>query len=356
MPRPSKTRGAVTLVAALGASVAHADRAALSWLGPATGTKNHAAARGRENARCEGCHVEQAEQWRRSLHRAAYDDPVFQRAYTLEPLAFCRGCHAPEAPPSAPPAAELGALGVACTTCHLDPRGVVTAVHVSGRAPHPVQSEPALGTRAACARCHQFDFPTLPGVTMQSTLDEHARSTSSARECQSCHMPLDGKRRRRHDFSVLAAPDFLRSAVRVSAERWDGHSIQLELTPANIAHAFPTGDLFRRLELRACVSLPDSESCAAPVHLGRSYRVQLTPHGTLRIPVADTRVAAPGAAPPSRVRLVFDVDIQGLPIRWSVSYQRADEAMAKLLGLDPEVDAISVASGVLSAGAESAKH
>jgi hypothetical protein len=79
-----------------------------------------------QNDACEGCHVEVAAEWRASLHRASWTEPAFQRAYAREPLAFCRACHAPEAPVAADPSAVLGALGVGCVTCHVD-RGAILA-------------------------------------------------------------------------------------------------------------------------------------------------------------------------------------------------------------------------------------
>src|SRR5574343_638477 len=51
---------------------------------------------GRSNEPCEGCHAEIAAEWRGSEHHTAFTDPVFQRAYGVEPLPFCRRCHAPE--------------------------------------------------------------------------------------------------------------------------------------------------------------------------------------------------------------------------------------------------------------------
>ena len=36
-------------------------------------------------------------------------------------------------------------------------------------------------------------------------------------------------------------------------------------------------------------------------------------------------------------------------MRWSVVYQRADESMAKLFGLDQKTDEITVASGTVDA-------
>ena len=77
--------------------------------------------------------------------------------------------------------------------------------------------------------------------------------------------------------------------------------------------------------------------------------MKTTAQGTLRIPIADTRVAPPGTAPPSTVRLPFDFDIERLPVRWSVVYQRADDSMAKLFGFDQNSDEITVASGIVNA-------
>src|SRR4051812_1823961 len=47
------------------------------------------------NAACAGCHVEIAAEWEASLHHASATDPLYLRAFALEPLAFCRECHAP---------------------------------------------------------------------------------------------------------------------------------------------------------------------------------------------------------------------------------------------------------------------
>src|SRR3712207_728161 len=73
----------------------------------------------RSNAACESCHPDVAAEWRASSHRTAYTDPVFQRALAREPSPFCRGCHAPEAPPEDEPPARLGEIGVGCVTCHV---------------------------------------------------------------------------------------------------------------------------------------------------------------------------------------------------------------------------------------------
>src|SRR5262245_3846410 len=71
--------------------------------GPAPRERAEGYDAGVENARCEGCHADVAAEWRGSMHQRAWTDPVFLAAYALEPLSFCRGCHAPEADPERSP-------------------------------------------------------------------------------------------------------------------------------------------------------------------------------------------------------------------------------------------------------------
>jgi hypothetical protein len=60
--------------------------------------------------------------------------------------------------------------------------------------------------------------------------------------------PADPTRRHRsHAFVASRDPAFVRQAVRVQAVRDDATTILLTLSPGNVGHAFPTGDLFRRL-------------------------------------------------------------------------------------------------------------
>jgi hypothetical protein len=191
------------------------------------------------NHACEGCHEDVAVTWRASLHAQAYLDPLFRRAFADEPARFCHDCHAPE---------SNEAIGVACVTCH-DPRGtgeVLAAPRpASQSAPHRVRRETAFAGTAACASCHEFPFPDAgdrraDAAKMQRTVSEHARSRFADRSCGSCHMPVIGETRS-HRF----APD-LRAAVSARVER-RAERLVVHLTPGTVGHAFPTGDLFRRL-------------------------------------------------------------------------------------------------------------
>ena len=88
-----------------------------------------------ENAKCEGCHQDIAKEWRGSLHQQAWHDPVFQKALAIEPEAFCRGCHAPEADASGEPPKAAQDVGVGCVTCHLQGSDVVGTRAVAAKAP-----------------------------------------------------------------------------------------------------------------------------------------------------------------------------------------------------------------------------
>lgn len=302
--------------------------------GPASGSGRAAAAR--LNRACEGCHVEVAAEWRASLHRAAYTDASFVAAHTREPAAFCRECHAPEADPRRLPSPGLARLGVGCVTCH-QPDSVVLAAPRSGRseetAPHPVQRSPRFATVDACAQCHEFTFADGDEL-MQSTIREHRVSAYPERPCADCHMPAIGGRRS-HTFAASRDPAMLRKALVVAASRSRG-GVTLELRPGEIGHAFPTGDLFRRL--RVTVEVLD-ERGSPLLREVRDLARHFDKNGRL---IRDDRVGALGASVDLEVEL--GPVARGRSIRWQVAHERV-----AFFGPDgAEVDASTVvASGVL---------
>jgi hypothetical protein len=228
------------------------------------------------NRACEGCHVEIAAEWRESRHQMAYTNGPFQRslkreAATLQP--FCQSCHAPESNPFTKPSDPIAGLGVGCVTCHA-PLGPILAANGSGQTPHPVLRTHELSTDAACAQCHQFAFPGAAGragLLMQRTLDEHA-SNQNEKTCLDCHMPVDtkGKPHKSHRFPGGYDESLVKSALEIRVSREKQGTIHVALTPKNITHAMPTGDLFRRLAIEA---IPDDPSQkAATIYLARHFR------------------------------------------------------------------------------------
>ena len=282
---------------------------------------------------CGSCHQDIAAEWRESLHHGAWTDPLFVEAYTLERQGFCRRCHAPESDPRNEPSAAAKNEGIGCTTCHvLD--GVVLGVRGQGRlGPHDTVARPWMAGPDACAGCHQFAFPGYSHQTdpapMQDTLGEWRRSNKAGVPCQVCHMPYvrspSGKNHRSHRFQVQGDPAMLARAVSASAVRESKRGIRIDLRSTGVGHAFPTGDLFRRLEVR--VRLVDASGRilaeAAPQRLERVYRDVPLPDGTFaRVQVRDDRLGPPGTPESSRT-LHFVVPASShARIFWEVAYQR----------------------------------
>ncbi len=295
------------------------------------------------NTRCEACHADIATEWRASQHASSWDDPVFLAAYAIEPLAFCRACHAPEAPvdETASPARHLG---VGCITCHVPAGAAAGRAHVAFAS----RGEDAEG----CSGCHQFEFPEPQDAAMQSTVEEHAASPERDQSCASCHMPRRSGDRPHldHGFRVQGEQALLRSAVRAEARREGDRVIDLSLAARGAGHAVPTGDMFRRLEVHATAGDGPDAIRATPVVLSRELVFEMTERGPRRRQLDDRRLPASGA--PREARLVFPRSVEGLPIRWEVVYHRMGPREAALFGVDLDGEAVIVAQGVLPAATE----
>lgn len=300
----------------------------------------------RQNRACETCHAEIAREWRGSRHRAAHDNAELSRALKREPRqqrSFCVRCHAPEAPLDGAPS-KATAIGVGCVTCHV-PLGPVLAAPRSPdpaprRAPHALLRTAALENGDACASCHEFAFPPGDGRGwMQRTLSEHRVAAGPDMGCNGCHMPYVGEGRQRHRSHAFRGghdPAFVRSALAVTATRPEPARVRIVLTPRNVTHAVPTGDLFRRLTVTA--TAPDGTRRVR--HLARHFR----PGGRSRDEIGDDRPYRV----PSIVELWLSDGAAGQRVRWSVSYERVaylpggDESRAVLDGT------VLVADGTLA--------
>lgn len=292
------------------------------------------------NAECEHCHASEAREWRASLHARANEEPTYRRAFELEPLPFCRRCHAPEAVPTEQESAAVSALGVGCVTCHVTGDGVLAAPRDDAhavRAPHAITRDPRFGGVQACASCHEFSFPTAPprhpprdAELMQSTVREHAASPANERSCADCHMPRGSGGRRSHAFAASRVPAIVQSAATVEARRTGPSRVQVTVSPTNPGHAFPTGDLFRRLEVLAEASGPDG------IVLGRDVRY-LTRHFVPRRGGVGRQLLADDRPRSEPVVVELDVGVAA-DIAWRVAYQRVehprevDDEAAKLDG------------------------
>jgi len=193
---------------------------------------------------------------------------------------------------------------------------------------------------------------------MQSTVSEHAASPLHDVPCANCHMPWTGDgttRHRDHRFIASGDPSVLRSAVTVHAERTTDESITITLETAAVGHAFPTGDLFRRVLVTA--EAIDDEWAVhgeATQALHRRFRTITLASGALgRVPVGDDRVL-PEA--PRRVVLDLGVAAHGRAITWRVEYQRVEHPLDQERDLEAVVaESTLVASGTLNRNAPMAQ-
>lgn len=274
-----------------------------------------------QNQRCEECHAEVAREWRGSGHQKAFTRPEFQHALLREPVgtrSFCSDCHAPEsvkererAALAAAPVSDAAAeLGVACTSCHAEKNQSEAARRAAGRpgrtAPHAF-----MGTDgdAACGTCHDFMFRgKLGSFPMQRTLSEH-RAATGQKSCASCHMQQSGERWS-HTFPGGRDARFVASALEVSAVRAENDTVRITLTPLDVTHAVPTGDLFRRLNVS--VELADGEKQQR--YLARHF--EDTPAG--RREARDDRVHLEQRV----VEFPLPPRARSQKLRWRVTYER----------------------------------
>lgn len=295
------------------------------------------------NDECVVCHADIADEWTHSLHRQAFEDPMFQAALAHERHpGFCRSCHAPEADPSHVPSARAAAAGVACVTCHLVGRD--DAVLASPRAgqpehqaagpdrPHALHRTAAFASADACAGCHEFWFPTGGRggheLKMQRTITEHARSPYAADGCQTCHMPPargEGAVHREHRFAVAGQVQMLRAAVEVDARRDGPNHVIIELWPRAVGHAVPTGDLFRRVVVELHTADDDGPVWSAQRVLGRRFATRRHGDGNaIRVELADERIGVSRGA--TVVEFELPAELSDRALRWVLVHERALDA------------------------------
>jgi hypothetical protein len=221
-------------------------------------------------ASCASCHAREAEEWRTSLHHASFSDGDFQKSFAAEPLDFCFGCHAPLAKDRAD---RHGTdLGVGCASCHPGVHGAASGnvAAATGTDVNRGAHGPGGGRGAAsCNPCHQFSFPDRAEL-MQKTVDEHQKA-SMGKSCVECHMsPRPGGRD--HTFRTSRDADLLRRSLAVDEARLTKDSVELTLRTVDVGHAFPTGDLFRRILVRVWTENGEGAITSdAEIVLGRRF-------------------------------------------------------------------------------------
>jgi hypothetical protein len=132
-------------------------------------------------------------------------------------------------------------------------------------------------------------------------------------------VPGPGGVHRSHRFALSRSPDALRTALAVEARRVSPTSAALTLRPVGVGHAFPTGDLFRRIEVSVEAAGPDQNRLGGAVrYLARHFVDRpLAGGGFVRVMISDDRPT--GAA---SVMLDAGPGAAGRPLGYRVAYQR----------------------------------
>lgn len=252
---------------------------------------------------CATCHAEIAAEWAASFHHTAFTDATFQASLAMEApkdRAFCTGCHAPRGTAEA---------GVDCASCH---GRAFDAPHARGALPTTVAARVA-----SCAPCHEFTFGDGRPELVQKTVSEHAASAHADVACPDCHMPKRGGHRD-HRFVAGHAPERVRGAVEVAATRAGPRSLRVTIRSAT-GHAFPTGDMFRRVRLQVFAEgtrgeiLADAERAFERTWSG----VDGDAHPAARTQTSDSRIAG-------RWEEVVELDAASpiARVRWQLHYDR----------------------------------
>ena len=150
-----------------------------------------------------------------------------------------------------------------------------------------------------------------------------------------------GGPRRGHGFEVASDPAMLRRALVAKVTRTD-ESVVFDLAPGEVGHAFPTGDLFRRLLLVAEVVGDDYQLVAHAEHaLGRHFRFETGAHGgKFQRELSDDRVQNV----PQQVDLRIGPLARGQPIRWRIEWQRVQVMHEEHAVI---ADTVMIASGAI---------
>lgn len=164
---------------------------------------------------------------------------------------------------------------------------------------------------------------------MQRTATEHAASAYANVSCASCHMAPSRTSKRHTDHGFGVSDAMIRGALVADIRRSGRDAVAVHLSPGEVGHAFPTGDLFRRVVVEAeLLDEAGTVQASRRRDLGRTFR----PDG---VELSDTRLDANGA----------DIDLDFAPIRAiarpRVHVEIAYERVAHPLGGEPERAAVA---------------
>jgi hypothetical protein len=136
----------------------------------------------------------------------------------------------------------------------------------------------------------------------------------------------------------------LGQAVVVKEAELAKGEVRLTIAPGSVGHAFPTGDLYRRAEVRAVPVDPAGHVLApgSSEALERTFTTKRFGHdATLRVQRSDTRLAGPRT-------LVLPVPRSTRRARWQIVWQRLPPWLAERLGMTMADHETVVLEGVVT--------
>jgi nitrate/TMAO reductase-like tetraheme cytochrome c subunit len=230
---------------------------------------------------CANCHQERYNEWSRSMHALAVNDPIFEaeylRALQSDPKyrSYCLTCHSPttRATNDFNLSKSISVEGVTCSFCH-------TVTGVENNSYNFSQSNPMHGpytdsktdahasayselhTKSEfCAGCHDF---SINGVPISQTYTEWKESSYAAegKQCQDCHMETktgaaakNGTIREKvyqHFWYGGHTGQFLQNAFQINSitQRMGNRvKVTLNITNNNVGHMIPSGLPSRKVVL-----------------------------------------------------------------------------------------------------------
>lgn len=145
-------------------------------------------------------------------------------------------------------------------------------------------------------------------------------------------MPLvpsqKGAPHRKHDFRVMGDREFMARAVVINKAEIKDDALQLDLNLGTIGHAFPTGDLYRRAEVRVTAVDARGKTIGTPKVqiLRRLFGPAFEgPNKVVPIEREDGRLTGPK-------HLSFPLAKDTLRVRYEIVWQRLPPEMAKKFG------------------------
>jgi hypothetical protein len=218
---------------------------------------------------CQTCHKTEYENWFNSRHKVAFTNELYTESHEREPRQWCVNCHAPLSDLSKETNPFQNRIlkeeGISCNVCHVrNQKILISKLPILKKNQteysHDYEILPELSRSEFCASCHEFNFPTLAAtksdknfqyshLPMQETFSEFKKSyLSKFGECQTCHLRSNSSES--HSFFGGHDASKLSTSIFINIERVSKNTIRVDLITQGIAHAFPTGDLFRTLRVQ----------------------------------------------------------------------------------------------------------